>query len=742
MKKLIAYCLLTSFCSTPLCAQVRGKVTDISGAPIISANVYWAHTTLGTSTDSEGKFSIEKPEKSSLLVVSFIGYDNDTIPIRRKDENLSVTLKSGMLLDEIQVVERRMGTVKSRSSVLNEDMISSSELARAACCNLGESFTTNPSVDVSYSDAATGAKQIKLLGLSGTYVQMLTENVPNYRGAASPFALGYIPGPWMESIQVSKGCSSVKNGYESITGQINVEFKKPQAPTSVNANLYANTQWKYEANFDANMHLNRRLSTALLAHYENGQNAHDKNKDGFLDMPKIRQYNFQNRWAWMGDHYVFQASVKALDEHRSGGQDAHLHPTGSNPDGQKLYTIDIRTRRYEAFIKQAYIYNKEKNTNLALILAGSFHKQEAGYGYKQYHVDQKNGYASLMFETDFNAQNRLSAGFSLNHDDYDQHYNLQNRKDSKLIRSRENETVPGGYVQYTYNWNDKLMLMGGIRADYSNRYGMFFTPRAHLKFAPNDVFHLRASIGKGYRNTHALAENSYLLASGRQVVIAPNLAQEEAWNYGTSASAYLPIAGKTLTLNAEYYYTRFLQQLVIDLDTDPHAVYFGNLNGESFSHTFQVEATYPFFRGFTLTAAYRLTDARTTYNGQLLERPLTSKYKGLLTASYQTPLGLWQLDVTLQLNGGGRIPTSYQLADGTPSWDSRYRPYQLLNAQLTRWFRHWSIYLGGENITNFKQQQPIINASNPWSPNFDSTLTWGPIDGAMYYIGFRFNWNK
>ena len=266
MTRFIAYSLLTSVCAIPLYAQVKGKVTDISGIPLISANVYWAHTTQGTSTDSEGKFSIEKPDKSSLLVVSFIGYENDTIPVRRKDEDLSVTLKSGMLLDEVQVVERRMGTVKSRSSVLNEDMISSSELARAACCNLGESFTTNPSVDVSYSDAATGAKQIKLLGLSGTYVQMLTENIPNYRGAASPFALGYIPGPWMESIQVSKGSSSVKNGYESITGQINVEFKKPQAPTSVNANLYANTQLKYEANFDANVHLNRRLSTALLAH--------------------------------------------------------------------------------------------------------------------------------------------------------------------------------------------------------------------------------------------------------------------------------------------------------------------------------------------------------------------------------------------------------------------------------------------------------------------------------------------
>lgn len=719
---------------TPAGAQVRGTVKDHTGEPIVAANVFWVNTTDGTTTDEHGAFTLVRPARANKLVVSFIGYDNDTILVKDTDKELNIILKGSVMMEEVQVVERKMGVVKSRSSVLNEDMISSAELARAACCNLGESFTTNPSVDVSYSDAATGAKQIKLLGLSGTYVQMLTENIPNYRGASAPFALGYIPGPWMQSIQVSKGSSSVKNGYEAITGQINIEFKKPQAPPSLNVNLFANSKEKYEANFDANIHLNKRLSTALLAHYENSTRSHDANGDGFLDMPRIKQYNLQNRWAWMGDNYVFQGSVKAMKEDRRGGQAGHLDT--------QLYKIGINTERYEAFTKNAYIFNKEKSTNLAFILSGSLHKQEAGYGYKLYDVDQKNLYASLMFETNFDERNSISTGLSLNHDYFDQSYRLDNDRSEPLVQNREKETVPGAYVQYTYNWKDKLILMGGLRADHSDIYGTFITPRAHIKYTPAEWVNLRASVGKGYRTNHVLAENNYLLASGRKVKIDSNLNQEEAWNYGFSSSFYLPLFGKTLNLNAEYYYTDFRHQMVIDLDTDPHAVHFTNLYGKSYSHTLQVEATYPFFKGFTLTGAYRLTDVKTTYDQKLLERPLTGKYKGLLTVSYQTPLGLWQCDVTLQMNGGGRMPTPYTLVDETLSWDARYKPYQQLSAQITRWFRHWSIYVGGENMTNFKQKNPIIGATDPWSTNFDSTMIWGPVHGAVYYVGLRFNWNK
>ena len=632
--------------------------------------------------------------------------------VTERGDSSNVKTLDGKKLSEVTVTAHQSGRIKA-STIGNTELISSKELLRAACCNLGESFTTNPSVDVNYADAATGARQIKLLGLSGIYVQMLTENIPNYRGLAAPFSLSYIPGPWMQSIQVSKGASSVKNGYESITGQINVEFKKPQATPFADANLYYNTKGKLEANLGANLQLSKRWSTALLGHYEILDKAHDENDDGFVDMPKVRQGSLQSRWAWMGENYIFQASVKGLKEHREGGQLS------------EEYIIDITNERYEAFVKNAYILNAEHGTNIALILSGSLHHENALYGHNLYNADQRNGYASLMYESDFGEHHSLSTGLSLNHDylDFD-------------------ETVPGIYAQYTYKLGEQLTVMGGLRWDHSNIYGSFVTPRMHLKYSPLDMITFRGSIGKGYRTSHVLAENNYLLASGREIIIDSHLDQEEAWNYGISAAFSIPVGAKKLELNAEYYYTNFLHQTVMDLDSNPHAVHFTNIDGDSYSHTWQVEATYPLFDGLTMTATYRRTDVKCTYDGVLREKPLTNSYKSLLTASYAPGLGKWQFDVTLQLNGGGRMPTSYINSDGRPSWDERYKGYEQLSAQVTRFFRYWSIYAGGENMTGFKQKNPIIGADNPWSSHFDSTMIWGPIHGAIYYIGVRLNWNQ
>ena len=639
-------------------------------------------------------------------------------------------------LDGVTVTAQPAGRTKSRN-VVNAEMITASELLRAACCNLGESFTTNPSVDVNYADAATGAQQIKLLGLSGTYVQMLTENIPNLRGVASPFALSFIPGPWMQSIQVSKGASSVKNGYESITGQINVEFKKPQATPFADANLYVNSKGKVEANLGGNLKLSKRWSTALLGHYEMLDKAHDGNDDGFADMPKMRQGSLQSRWAWMGDHYVFQASVKGLKEHREGGQISHHTTPAVQGSAQSPlpYSIDITNERYEAFTKNALMLDKEQGTNVALILAGSVHHEWATYGQKHFNADERNGYASLMFESDFGPHHSLSTGVSIDHAHFAIDHNLL------LATHSPEETTPGVYAQYTYKLGEKLVVMGGLRWDHSSLHGGFVTPRMHVKLSPAELFTLRASVGKGYRTARPLEENNYLLASGRQIVIDPNLQQEEAWNYGLSANLNIPLGEKSLELGAEYYYTDFRHQTVVDLDSDPHAVHFGNLDGRSYSHTWQVEAIYPFFEGFTMTATYRRTNVKSTYGGVLREKPLTNRYKGLLTASYKPGLGKWQFDATLQLNGGGRLPQPYTVG-GQPSWAERYSGYEQLSAQVTRYFRHWSIYAGGENLTNFRQKDPIVGASDPWSRDFDATMIWGPVHGAVFYVGVRLNWNK
>ena len=637
-------------------------------------------------------------------------------------KEVTVTSKNGM---------RRMG------GAVNGVSIGQAEMFRAACCNLGESFVTNPSVDVSYTDAATGARQIKLLGLSGTYVQMLTETMPNFRGSALPYALGYVPGPWMKNIQVSKGSSSVKNGYESITGQINIDYLKPEDEQHIDINAYGDTKTRAEANIDANWHLAPNLSTVILGHAENTFEEHDDNNDGFYDKPKVRQINLMNRWYWKEGNYIFHGGASMLHEKRKGGQMVHNGAATEHTD--HLYNIGIEAQRYEGYMKHAFILDQEHSANLALMTSASMQLLGADYGHKSYSVNDKNVYASLMFETNFTELHNLSTGISLNYD-----YLGQHAKDGTLTinrqeapeKWRERETVPGAYVQYTLNLHNKLTAMAGLRVDHSSLYGTFWTPRFHLKFQPADVIALRLSAGKGYRTVHALAEYNNLMASGRHLAI-DQLNQESAWNYGANMALNIPLAGKTLKLNAEYYYTRFINQAVVDYDSNTDQIHIGNLQGKSYSHTMQIDATYPVFDGFTLTAAYRLNDVKTTYGGQPMERLLTSKYKGLITAQYKTPMEKWQFDVTLQLNGGGRMPTPRTNTAGQPLWDSRFKAFEQLSAQITRDFRHFSVYIGGENLTGFKQQNAIIGGDNPWSADFEPTLVWGPMHGRMFYAGIR-----
>ena len=466
-------------------------------------------------------------------------------------------------------------------------------------------------------------------------------------------------------------------------------------------------------------------------HYSNDKKQHDGNDDGFLDTPLREQVNLMNRWYHKLDNYVAQYGVRYLHESRTGGQ-ATKHHDFTDP-----YRVQLNTNRAELYTKQAYIIDKEKVESVALILSGSYHEQKSMYDRTPYNVYQNNVYASLLYEKEFSPAHSLSTGLSMNYDGFNENL-LQN--DVRKVFDRT-EVVPGAYVQYTYNLNDKLILLGGIRADYSSLYDFFVTPRVHIKYNPFDWFHVRASAGKGFRTANILAENNFLLSSSRKMNIADNLDQEEAWNTGVNLSFYIPLFGKELTLTGEWYYTDFLKQVVVDMDSDAHAVSFYNLDGKSYSNSFQVEATYPFFRGFTLTAAYRYTDAKTDYRNaegvtQRLKKPLVSDYKALATASYQTPLKKWQFDLTGQFNGGGRMPTP----DATnPQWKPNFNAYTVVNAQITKYFRRWSVYIGAENLFDYKQSHPIIDAENPRGDNFDGSMVWGPVHGRKIYAGLRFN---
>lgn len=709
---------------------VRGYVLDTDGNPLPGVRVRFADDG-GAATGDGGYFELSVPVDARLLEAECMGFKPLVYSMESPGDVQVLVMQADTELREVVVTSGSgIGTLKG-VGVLNTESITAQGLTRAACCNLSESFETNPSVDVAYSDAVTGAKQIQLLGLAGTYVQMLTENFPNLRGAASVYGLDYIPGPWMQSIQISKGAASVRNGCEAVTGQIDVEYKKPKVADPLFVNLFGSSSGRLEGNVVGAVELNSRLSTALFVNYYNEERSHDKNGDTFLDMPRMQAFSAMNRWHYQTPRFVSQTGVKVLADRRASGQTEH---TIGDAAGYAPYTISNDVNRVELFSKNGFILNGERNESVALIVSGSYHSQQSDYAGSTYNVYESNVYVSALYEGSFGKAHKLAAGMNANWDGYEQRGSVV-EECSPQWRST-GETTVGAYAEYTWTQGAGLTMMAGLRADHSSLYGWFATPRLHVKYDVASWLKLRASAGRGYRTTFVLPENSYLLASSRTLHIASDIDRESAWNYGLTASLLVPVGGKDLAVNAEWFYTDFQNQVVTDMDSDAHAVYFYNLDGRSSSNVFQVDASYSFFRGFTLLAAYRWMDVRCTYGGRTMSKPLTSRYKAMATASYETRLKKWQLDLTVQLNGGGRMPTPD--ADN-PLWATTFPAYAQLSAQVTRRFRRWSVYVGGENLTGYKQDAPVVAADAPYGSDFDATMVWGPTMGRKFYAGIRYH---
>ncbi|PLX10514.1 MAG: TonB-dependent receptor [Marinilabiliales bacterium] len=700
----------------------NGKKLTLPGV-----NILWEGTQIGTASDSKGNFSIKKVHQSNKLIFSYIGYRTDTVKVEDINKKLDWTMHSSKMLKEVVISERGLGTHISRLNPLQTQEITGEELCRAACCNLSESFETNASVDVNYKDAVTGSKQIQLLGLKGTYVQLMTENTPNLKGLATSYGLGYIPGQCMSSIQISKGAGSVINGYESLTGQINVEYKKPDSREIFYINALGNSEGKAESNVNASLLLNDKWSTMIFAHVENRSLKHDDNNDGFIDMPTLKQYNFFNRWKYKTPDFVLQFGAKYIEEERTGGQ---IDFSGDANSDMGAYGIMINTKRSEGFMKAGYIFPQNRETSIALIANASRHEQNSLFGIKKYNATQDNLYSNLIFQSIIgNTDHKYSTGIDFKYDDYNEYI-----IDSSYLTT---DIVPGAYFQYTWHYNSIFTLLAGIRADYHNEEGLFFTPRLHTKFDITEHTHLRASAGKGYRRANVVAENLFVLANSRDLQIVEEPEMEEAWNYGINLTQYIHLMGRELTLSAEYYRTDFINQIIIDLDTDKDKVIISNLHGRSFSNSMQVEAKYELIKRLDLTTAFRYTDVQYKIEEGMIEKPLISRYKGLLTASYATNLKKWQFDYTLQLNGPGRIPS----LDGNPeefTRDEEFPVYVIMNFQINKFFRKWSMYVGVENITGFVQKNPIIAAENPYGDYFDSSLVWGPLAGRKFYVGIRY----
>lgn len=794
----ILFVLLVSL-SYAQSAQLKGIVYgyDINQnkTPLFGAVVTWDGTNIGAKTNNKGEFTLNKSPETDILIVSYSGY----LPLRQsiKSDVAKIDIQLELNTSEAVTVYGKQSALILSESAIKTQEITLSGLRKAACCNLSESFTANASVDVNFSDAVTGAKRIELLGLQGIYTQMMTENIPNLRGLSTTYGLNYVPGQWMESIQISKGAASVTAGYESITGQINVEYKKPRDSDKLFVNLYSSFNGMLEADAITALKISDKLHTNLMLHINYFGKELDNNEDTFLDHPLETQYAAMNKWEYKNNGLHTMHTIKVLKETRKSGQ-IDYYP---NEDKNK-YGIKIQSERYELFGKVGYVFPTEAYHSLAFMYALSSHNQNSFYGLKKYDGNQKSAFGKIIYETQFGHKkddctdceekhnheshsegehiysankdsvstaaesdefedydeateaeeanqseeddhiHKINMGISFNYDDFDEDYSnfLANAKNLRDTTMKKIERVPGILMEYTYTGIDNLAVIAGLRYDFHNIYGNLFTPRLHIKYRPYEELTLRASAGKGYHLPNVFAENSGIFISSRDIFINEKLQAEEAWNYGISGTFIIELFDNKFTVNADYYRTDFKNQTIIDYEKQPGEVHFYNLHGKSYSNAYQIDVNFLPTKNIDILAAYRYNDVKMTVNGSIIEKPLVSRFKTFLNIAYSTDEGSWKFDITGVLNGGGSLPDTelnppqYRLA-------KEFKPYFTLQSQITYRISDLEIYLGGENLTNYTQSNPIIAYDSPFGEYFDGSMIWGPVMGRKVYAGLRYKLN-
>ncbi len=728
------------------CCKYRPEVALVEGyifamedgiqVPLIGASINFENTAKGTTTDATGYFQIPNPENHEALAVSYIGFEDQSVPIR--EGIMEVTLADGVELDVVEISYREKTSRISFVNPLNVETISREELTKAACCNLSESFETNPSVDVSFNDAVTGTKQIQLLGLAGPYVQITRELMPDVKGLNSLYGLNSIPGPWIQNIQLIKGTGSVVNGFESITGQINVELKKPDQDEILHVNGYINNGGRLELNSNFRTSITDKLSTGVLVHGKSLRHPHDRNDDGFTDMPMENNFIVANRWRIESDFGLLaQVGVKYTSIHNSGGY--HDHFTGVSKAHETHWRMNTDIRRLDLWSKVGYIWPSNPERSIGLQLGSSIHEQESEFGFSRYNADENTLYGNLIFQNIFSNGHTLRTGLTYQRDD------IGEIVDKAGFFTRV-ESVPGAYIEYTLKSNEKWSIIPGLRVDHHNTYGTFVTPRLHAKYNLSDQSILRFTAGRGQRTANIFADNIGLFATNRSVIIRGGdtnttpygLDPEVAWNYGVNFTHGLRLAERELVIAVDAYRTDFENQIVVDYETT-RQVSFYNLNGKSYSNSFQVKADYELVNNLDLRVAYRFFDVQSTFEGSQLEKPLISRHRAFANATYNLN-DKWHFDLTLNWRGAQRLPDTssnpeqYRVEAYSPS-------YFLTNGQISRrWGNKWDIYLGAENIFNYKQPNAIIGSDEPLNNEFfDASIVWAPLFGANVYLGFRYN---
>jgi outer membrane receptor for ferrienterochelin and colicin len=744
--KYLLYILL----SIPIISFSQEKIEGVilekneKNEPIVlsGANVFWVNASIGTMTDLNGAFSIPYKKEYNQLVISYIGYKTDTISVN-SNKRIKHILNSKDELDEVVIKTKKKASTRSYLSSQNVINVSSSELLKAACCNLSESFETNPSIDVNFADALTGTREIKMLGLTSPYILIATENIPSIRGASQVYGMSFIPGTWVESIQITKGAGSVVNGFESIAGQINAELQKPSRDHQLFLNVYGNLNGRLELNTHLNTQINDKWDTGLYLHSDLRNQQFDKNKDTFLDMPLQQQINLMNRWQYTNNEkgFVGFLNIRFLNDEKQTGQidfDPNRDPLTTNYWGS-----EIDTQRIEGSAKFGYVNPEIPYQSIGVQASYSNHVQQSYFGLNIYDITHDSFFATAMFNSIIgDSRNKFKTGISATYDDYNELVN------TNVYRRSENSF--GAFFEYSYDNLGDLNLTAGLRIDTSNLLGTFLTPRVHARYTPWEDSAFRISAGRGKRSANIFAENQKMFASSRQINILDSnggiygLDPEIAWNYGISFSQKFNVFGKKSEITFDYYRTDFVNQIVVDWE-NPREVNFYNLKGKSFANSFQAELNMNILEGFDFRTAYKYYNVKTAYTSGNLDKPLTPKHRVFVNVSYETLRKengtQWKFDTTFNWLGEQRLsstygnPIEYKLPETTPT-------FATLNAQLTKVFSTaFEVYLGGENLTNEKQDNPILNSENPFEPTFDTTFVYGPIFGVSFYAGLRYKLN-
>lgn len=742
MRNILFYTAL--LCTLMVQAQdkLSGKVLDENSQPLPGASLYWLNTNVSASTEADGAFEIPYKTEYKKLLVSYIGYTTDTLTVATPDF-ISHSLKpsKGSKLDNVVIDKTRKSLKRTSASAANVVTMSSGELLKAACCNIAESFETNPSIDVNFSDALTGNRQIKMLGLTSPYLLISEENIPSVRGASQAYGLSFIPGTWVESIQITKGAGPVINGYESISGQINYELLKPAMDIPFFLNAYGSQGGRFELNTHFNKKLNDHWSSSLFLHGNTRVTKNDMNDDGFLDNPLAKQINVMNRWQYNNPEtgWISFINLRYMRDEKQTGE------VDFDPDTDKFTTnhwgAEINTDKLDISTKLGYVFPDMPYQSIGWQTSFNWHNQESYFGFNQYDIDQKSFYSNLIFNSILsNTLNKFSTGLNVTYDNYGEFVNT-------IDHSRIDNSV-GAFFEYTYDNTRNFSIVAGGRFDYHNRLGAFLTPRMHLKYNPWDKATVRASFGRGKRAANIFAENQSLFGSSRVMSILNSggkvygLDPEIAWNYGLSFVQGFPLFNKNAEFVVDFYRTDFQNQAVVDLYAGPQQVLFYNLEGKSYANSLQVELNYEITRHFNIRTAYKYYDIQTDYLSGTQDKPLQAKHRFFTNLAYETHIAeggkQWKFDFTYNWMGKQRLPytgsnpVEYQMGDYAPA-------FSLMNAQITRTFSSvFEVYVGGENIGNYRQNKAIVGADDPFGQYFDTSIVYAPVFGQMYYAGLRF----